>query len=82
MEIEFVTYFYAGRIYQYYLDNEKDLVSGKIKDFGFLVPKKEGIEITKLKKLVKVFIEKDGIVVKCSSLPKRNGWRFGFSMSS
>lgn len=82
MEINFVNYFYAGRIYQYYLDNEENLVNGLIKELGFLVPKQEGIEISKLKKSIKGLVEKNGIIVKCSSLPKRNGWRFCFSVSS
>ena len=46
---KFVNYFYAGRIYQFYLDN-KDL--DLIESVGFLVPKLESIKISELKKIV------------------------------
>ena len=82
MESKFIDYFFAGRVYQYYLDNEEDLVSGKIKELGFLVAKKEGLNIANLKKLVKALVEKDGIIIKCSALPKKNGWRFRFTAVS
>ena len=82
VENSFINHFYVGRIYQYYLDNEKDLVSKGISDLGFLIPKKDGIEITKIKNLVKGLLQKEGIVVKCYALPKGNGWRFSFSLAS
>lgn len=82
MEINFTNHFYAGRIYQYYLDNKETLSKGLIKELGFLVPKKEGIEIAKLKSMIKVLVEKDGVIVKCSTLPKKNGWRFSFNIVS
>lgn len=82
MENNFINYFYTGRIYQYYLDNKEILVEGKIKNLGFLIPKKDGIEISKVKKMVKVLIEEDGIIIKCTTLPKRYGWRFSFGVVS
>lgn len=69
--IEFINYFYAGRIYQYFLDNQDSL-----QELGFLVPKKEGIDITKIKSLVKGLLNTKQVLVKCNILPKRNGWRF------
>ena len=69
--IEFINYFYAGRIYQYFLDNQDSL-----QELGFLVPKKEGIDIAKIKALVKSLLNTKPVLVKCNVLPKRNGWRF------
>lgn len=71
MNIEFINYFYAGRIYQYFLDNQDNL-----QELGFLVPKKEGIDISKLKTLVKGLLNTKQVSVECNALPKRNGWRF------
>lgn len=75
-----MNHYYAGRIYQYYLDNEENLVNGLIKELNFLVPKADSIKINKLKKLVCKLIEDDGIIIKCCSLPKRNGWKFNFKI--
>ena len=82
MESNVLNYFYAGRIYQFYLDNKEILIEGRNRDFGFLVPKKEGIEIAKLKRVVKGLVEKDGVTVKCSTLLKRRGWKFEFLVES
>ena len=71
MNIEFINYFYAGRIYQYFLDNQDSL-----QELGFVVPKKEGIDIVKIKTLVKGLLNTKQVSVKCNALPKRNGWRF------
>lgn len=78
MANEFINHYYAGRIYQYYLDNEENLVTGLIKELNFLVPKVEGVEINKLKKLVNKLVREEDIIIKCCSLPKRNGWKFNF----
>ena len=75
IDIKFVNYFYAGRIYQFYLDNK---IEGTIDCIGFLVPKIEGIKIGELNKLVQKLIAKDGFALKSHILPKRNGWRFFF----
>ena len=72
---KFVNYFYAGRVYQFYLDN-KDL--DLIESVGFLIPKLDGIKISELKKIVQNLIAKDGFVLKSRILPKRNGWRLFF----
>ena len=72
---KFVNSFYAGRVYQFYLDN-KDL--DLIESFGFLVPKLDSIKISEVKKMVQNLIEKDGFVLKSRILPKRNGWRLFF----
>lgn len=80
MEIEFINHYYAGRIYQYYLNNEEDLVDGLIKELNFLVSKVEGVKISVLKKLANKLIENDGVIIKCNTLPKRNGWKFNFRL--
>lgn len=80
MGIEFINHYYTGRIYQYYLDNEENLIKGLINELNFLVPKFEGIEISKLKKLVNKLVEEDGVIIKCCSLPKRSGWKFNFRL--
>lgn len=72
---KFVIYFYAGRLYQFYLDN-KDL--DLIESVGFLVPKLDNIKISELKKMVQNLIGKDDFVLKSRILPKRNGWRLFF----
>ena len=46
LENNFGSYFYAGRVYQYYIDNAEDLSKGRIFELGFIVPKTEGIDIT------------------------------------
>ena len=81
MDIEFINSFYAGRVYQFYLDNEEELLKGYITELNFLVPKIEGIEISKLKKILKNLIG-DNTLIKCSATPKRNGWRFNFKIIS
>lgn len=75
IDIKFVNYFYAGRIYQFYLDNKNEET---IDCIGFLIPKLDGIKISELKKMVQNLIVKDGFVLKSRILPKRNGWRFFF----
>ena len=72
---KFVNYFYAGRVYQFYLDN-KD--SELIESVGFLVPKLDSIKISDLKKIVQNLIAKDDFVLKSRILLKRNGWRLSF----
>ena len=82
MENSVLNYFYTGRIYQFYLDNKDFLAKGQTRELGFLVPKKEGIEIAKIKKMVNSLIKNDGIVIKSSALPKRGGWRISFGIVS
>lgn len=78
MDNYFLNYFYVGRVYQFYLDNIKEFPKEVVEELGFLIPKKDGIEIIKIKKLLNKLIEKENIIIKHSALPKRNGWRIKF----
>lgn len=76
-------YFYAGRIYQFYLDNKDLLFNGITTDLGFLIPKgNEEVDISTIKKLVIGLIKDEKVSLKCRVLCKKNGWRLSFKLIS
>ena len=80
LENNFGSYFYAGRVYQYYIDNAEDLSKGRIFELGFIVPKTEGIDIKTVVKVVRSVLGNE-VTIQCKSLPRRSGWRLVMSLA-